>query len=242
MPLDGKKHVGHRERLKQRFVREGLDSFEEHNILELILFYTIPQKDTNELAHDLLDRFGSLDGVFNAGQEQLMEVKGVGEHTALFLSMFPKLIDSYIEDRKQNETISGMQNVVEFAVRKLAFSQTECLLIIFIDNKQCMLNWHFLQEGMVASENLDIRTIVRMIMGTNTTQVLLARNYLKGKSKLGRSDVKIATELSDVLGSIGVGMFDYIVSGVDGKIATLKGNAVYKPKKDIPRSKVGDYE
>ena len=225
MPLDGKKHGGHRDRLRERFLRDGLDSFEEHNILELLLFYPIPQKDTNELAHALLDRFGSMEGVFNAGVGQLMQVDGVGEHTALFLSLFSEMTASYIEDRRQNEIIIGMRGITEFVVRKLTYSPTECLLIIFIDNKQCMLNWHYLQEGTVSDDNLDIRTIMRMLMGTNTTHVLLARNYLKGKCSLKKTDLSLASRVSDALRGIGVQLFDYIVVGSNNAVVTLNGNA-----------------
>lgn len=242
MPLDGKKHVGHRERLKERFIREGLDGFEEHNILELILFYTIPQKDTNELAHELLDRFGSLEGVFCAGTEQLMQVEGVGEHTALFLSMFDELMEAYREDRRQNEFIIGTGNISEFAVRKLAYSQTERLMVIFIDNKQCMLNWHYLQEGYISAEDIDIRTVIRMVMGTNTTHVLLARNYIKATGIVRKTDFTVATRVSDALRGIGVSLFDYIVVGKNNTVATLNGNAVLERKTLTRNAKVGDPE
>ncbi len=225
MPLDGKKHGGHRDRLRERFIRDGLDSFEEHNILELLLFYTIPQKDTNELSHALLDRFGSLEGVFHAEVEELTRVDGIGEHTARYLNMFSTLIDSYIIDRMQNEIISGIQNITEFAVRKLAFSQTECLMIIFIDNKQSMLNWQYLQEGFVTPDSLDRRAIVRMVMGTNTTHVMLARNKIKGKTRLDKNDRMIAQEISDTLRTIGVELFDYILVGGDRSYITLTGKS-----------------
>ena len=242
MPSDGNKHGGHRDRLRERFIRDGLDGFEEHNILELLLFYTIPQKDTNELAHALLERFGSLEGVFCADVEQLMQVEGVGEHTALFLTLFEELSKEYKEDRRQNEIIIGMRNIAEFAVRKLTFSPTECLIVLFIDNKQCMLNWHYLQEGTVSADELDIRTIIRMVMGTNTTRVLLARNYCKGRGILHRADLCIANQVSDALRNIGVSLFDYIVVGKNNTVATLNGNADFEFKKVTRYSKVGDPE
>lgn len=240
MPLDGKMHGGHRTRIKERFIRDGLDSFEEHNILEMLLFYPIPQKDTNELAHDLLNRFGSLEGVFNADVEQLLQVGGVGEHTALFLTLFSEMTESYIEDRRQNEIIIGMRSITEFAVRKLAFSPTECLLIIFIDNKQCMLNWHCLQEGFVSADSLDIRTVMRMVMGTNTTHVLLGRNYLKGKCSLRKTDLSVASQVSDALRGIGVGLFDYIAVGSNNTVVTLNGNADFDFQTGKRNAKAGD--
>ena len=240
MPLDGKKHGGHRNRLRERFVKDGLDGFEEHNILEMLLFYTIPQRDTNEIAHALLDRFGSLEGVFNAKTEELVEVNGTGEYSAQFLSMFSKLIDSYIDDRRQNEIISGIHNITEFIVRKLAFSQTECLMIFFIDNKQSVLSWHYLQEGCVFPDNLDKRTIMRMIMGTNTTHVILARNYIKGQTKLRKNDLTVALTISEMFRTIGVGLFDYIVVGRDRSYATLTGNLYMEPPIENKLPKVGD--
>ena len=225
MPLDGKKHGGHRDRLRERFIKDGLDGFEEHDILEMLLFYTIPQKDTNELAHSLLDSFGSLEGVFNASPEELMKVEGIGAHTAQFLSLFSKLIESYISDRRQNEIISGIENITEFAVRKLAFSPTECLLVFFIDNKQSLLSWHCLQYGCVTPDDIDTRMILRMVMGTNTTHVMLARNNLKGKTKLGKKDNGIALVVSEALRPIGMGLFDYVVVGHDRSYVTMFGNA-----------------
>ena len=89
-------HDGHRERLRERFLREGLDSFEDHNILELLLFYVIPRKDTNELAHLLLDRFGSLSAVLEAPYEELKTVPGIGELSASLLCLIPEISRKYL--------------------------------------------------------------------------------------------------------------------------------------------------
>jgi len=82
-------HEGHRKRLKERFLREGLDSFEQHQVLELLLFFSIPRKDTNELAHTLLNRYGSLSGVFEADPKDLATTPGIGENSAILLSLIP---------------------------------------------------------------------------------------------------------------------------------------------------------
>ena len=88
-------HEGHRDRLRKRFLDEGLDNFHDHNVLELLLFYSIPRKDTNEEAHNLIDTFGSLSGVFNASHEDLCKVKGIGENTATLIKMMPELFKKY---------------------------------------------------------------------------------------------------------------------------------------------------
>ena len=240
MPLDGKKHGGHRDRLRERFIHDGLDGFEEHNILEMLLFYTIPQKDTNELAHSLLDRFGSLEGVFRATPEKLMQVEGVGEHTALFLGLFSDLMDSYITDRRQNEIISGIENITAFALRKLSYAPVESLLVFFFDNKQFLLSWHCLQEGSVTPEEIDIRTMVHMVMGTNATYVMMARNNPKGMAKLIKKDNAIALTVSEAMRSIGVLLYDYIVVSRDRSYVTMLGNAYTAPTNDASAERVGD--
>ena len=88
-------HDGHRQRLIQRFLEEDLDNFEPHNVLELLLFYAIPRKDTNELAHVLIDTFGSLKGVFDAPYEELIKVAGIGPNTAALLKLVPSLTRTY---------------------------------------------------------------------------------------------------------------------------------------------------
>ena len=88
-------HEGHRQRLKERFLREGLDHFEPHTVLELLLFYAVPQRDTNELAHRLIARFGSLDAVFDAAFDELCAVEGIGRNTATLLKLVPDLTRRY---------------------------------------------------------------------------------------------------------------------------------------------------
>jgi len=89
-------HSGHRQRVKQRFLKEGLDHFDDHQVLELLLFYGLPYQDTNGLAHQLIDFFGSLAGVFEADYHDLMKIKGVGSNTALMLTMVPEVSRRYL--------------------------------------------------------------------------------------------------------------------------------------------------
>jgi DNA repair protein RadC len=113
-------------------------------------------------------------------------------------------------------------------------------MIFFIDNKQSVLSWHYLQEVCVFPDNLDKRTIMRMIMGTNTTHVILARNYIKGQTKLRKNDLTVALTISEMFRTIGVGLFDYIVVGRDRSYATLTGNLYMEPPIENKLPKVGD--
>lgn len=98
-------HDGHRARMKARFVRNGLDNFDDHSVLELLLFYAVPRRDVNELAHALLDHFGTLDAVFEASYEDMMRVPGVGENVATLLTLIPQVGRRYQMAKRRQQTI-----------------------------------------------------------------------------------------------------------------------------------------
>ncbi len=110
-------HEGHRERLRNRFVKDGLESFEDHNILELLLFYSIARKDTNEEAHALINEFGSLSGVFDASYEDLCKVKGIGERTASLIKLVPEIFRKYETDKinKNGVILNNAELVAKYA-------------------------------------------------------------------------------------------------------------------------------
>ena len=111
-------HEGHRQRLKERFLREGLDHFEPHTVLELLLFYAVPQRDTNELAHRLIARFGSLDAVFDAAFDELCAVEGIGRNTATLLKLVPDLTRRYLDSADHEQVLlTSVQAIGDFCVQ-----------------------------------------------------------------------------------------------------------------------------
>ena len=118
-------HDGHRKRLKARFVKSGLDDFEPHNVLELILFYSVPRKDTNPIAHKLINRFGSVAGVFDAPKSELMKIEGVGERTAVLLKMIPQLARYYMSENSEPCIINSLQDAVKLVAPRFIGKKTE---------------------------------------------------------------------------------------------------------------------
>ena len=108
-------HDGHRERLKKRFLKQGLDSFEEHEALELLLFFALPRKDVNPLAHELLERFGSLKNIFDADPSDLARIKGIGESAAVLIKLQSELARKYwLSDLESNAKISSIASAIEY--------------------------------------------------------------------------------------------------------------------------------
>ena len=118
-------HKEHRSRMKNRFLAEGIDSFEPHEILELLLYYSIPQKDTNELAHTLIDRFGKLSAVFDAPYDDLLSVPGVSEHTATLIKLIPALSRRYALEKNSKillATSRSFSSIILFIITLFYFS------------------------------------------------------------------------------------------------------------------------
>ena len=111
-------HAGHRERLRQRFSENGFDGFQQHEILEFVLGYAIPQKDLNPLAHELIDRFGSLSGVLDASADDLKKVNGIGDYSATLLSMMPGLFRVYSDSKNLKSALYTPEQIGEFLTPK----------------------------------------------------------------------------------------------------------------------------
>ena len=144
-------HDGHRERLKKRFLSSP-DSFEDHELLELILFYSIPRKDTNEIAHDLLNHFGSLKGVFDADFSELIKIKGIKENSATLIKLIPQISRAYLLDKVSDDNLYDRADKIGEYLTSLYVGETvETVYILLLDNSYHLLNTVKLIEGNVNS-------------------------------------------------------------------------------------------
>lgn len=212
-------HEGHRDRLRERFINEGLQNFEQHNILELLLFYSIPQRDTNEIAHRLINRFGSLSEVLEAPVSELVQVKGIGYHSAVLLSMIPQICNKYMEDRAVRHEISGLEEIAKFAANCFIGMTTEHFLLICVDNRQSMISHHFISEGDVDSSSVDMRKIVQFLMGSNATAAVIAHNHPRGGIKPSRADLMTTLAIARSLDALHIRLLDHVVVSNDSYLS-----------------------
>ena len=155
-------HAGHRQRKKEQFRRHGLDAFAPHEALELLLYYAIPRVDTNGMAHALLRRFGSLDGVFRAPVEELMQVEGIGENAALLIRLVPQLYQrSLIELDRPGTIIRDYESAGSFFLKYFWGERTEIVLELCVDGKGRMLGCHRLSQGGSSAAAFNVRDAVR---------------------------------------------------------------------------------
>ena len=208
-------HDGHRQRMKERFARHGLDSFAEHEVLELLLYYAIPRRDTNELAHTLLDRFGSLERVLLAPREELMKVPGVGEGAALLLTLVPA-VSQYTHRHAPQETIlNSVDASGRYFMRLLRHERRELLYQACLDGKGKLLSCRCLSEGGVNMAAVTLRQIVEHALLSGASSVLLAHNHPSGIALPSASDRHMTLQVRDALATMGIRLTDHIIVADD---------------------------
>ena len=208
-------HAGHREKLRRRFLSEGLQSFEPHNALELLLFYAIPQRDTNELAHTLIDTFGSLSDVFNAPYEELVKVKGISENSAALICLIPQLMRMYARDLASKKKLRGRSDINSYIYSQLASEMVEKVLFVCMDNNGCMLSCDCVSSGDIDFTAINTRGIISLCMRSSATTAILAHNHPRGSSAPSMADISATRQLRVALSGIGVTLLDHIIVSSD---------------------------
>ena len=206
-------HKEHRQRVKERFLKAGLDNFAPHEILELFLFFAVPQKDTNVLAHRLIDRFGSVLGVFSASYEDLCEVVGVGEHVATLLRLFMPLA-AYVraeEEKRLAKSYHALEDIGEFFLSQFAGVSEETVFLMMLDNSFCMIDCQRVGTGTINSVNVTTRRMIEMALSSQASMVVLAHNHPKGIAIPSREDLDATRFLQEAFSAVGVPLLEHIL-------------------------------
>ncbi len=222
-------HKNHRSRLRDTFRKAGVDGLPDHNILEFLLFYSIPRKDTNELAHKLIAEFGSLSRVFDATYEQLMDIDGIGESSALLISMIPGLCRRYSEGKSKGRVnLSERENAEKYLVEKYYGCKTEIFYMLCLDATGNLINCCKLGEGTPETVLIDKRYVMQLAFRNDADKIIFAHNHPKGIAAPSRNDLELTNEFSTLFASVGIRLVDHIiVAGND----TLSLASVQKFKK-----------
>ncbi len=222
-------HDGHRQRLKERFVKEGLDNFQPNQVLELVLFYCIPRRDTNEIAHHLLKRFGSLSGVVEATVDELEKVPGMGENAAIFLSLLSAFSRYYQVNRASNEEkFTTIKNCGKYMMAKFSGKRNETVFLLCLDAKGKMICCREVGEGSVNSASVPIRRIVEIALGVNASSVVLAHNHPSGVAIPSADDVHTTKRLAQALQAGDILLADHLVVADDDYVS-LADSGMFKP-------------
>ena len=216
------RHTGHRERMKAEFLARGLEGWPDHRVLELLLFYTIPQGDVNDLAHELVERFGSLAGVLDASVEELKKVKGVGDHTAVFLRMRPAVLGRYQGARTRLSAIINSPEEAYAWLEPYFFgARNEMVYVLCLDGKRQVLGVRKVAEGSIELAEVNTRRIAEEAIGLRAAQIYVAHNHVSNLAIPSQADWLTTDTLRGALRPIGIELIDHLVF-VDGDMVSLK--------------------
>ena len=209
-------HDGHRERLKNGYIEHGLDSFNDLNALELLLFYAIPRKDTNVIAHELLDHFGSLACVLNASVYELMEVRGIGESAAILISMLPQLMrKSLISEGEDHPIINSTRKAAEYLIPRFAYEKDEVFLLMCLDSQRKLICCVEVARGVVNSVETNVRRIAELALKNRASSVIISHNHPDKIIYPSREDDYVTKQTIAAMNAICIPMADHIIVAGD---------------------------
>lgn len=217
MSMDKKEknpHAGHRERLRRRFVATGLDGFNEHEVLELLLCYAIPRRDVNDLAHVLIERFGSLSGVLDAPAGQLMSVEGVGEQAAVLIKLIPQIMRKYqlsgIEGSKK-PVLDDVNKAARFIIPYFQSLTEESVYMVCLDPLCRVISVQRCGSGGEYSTVTSVKSIVEIATRDRADSVLLAHNHPGGVPVPSTEDIAATKRIAEALKTVDIRLADHLV-------------------------------
>jgi len=208
----GGAHAGHRQRMREEFLSAGAEGMADHRLLELLLFYAIPQGDVNPLAHRLVDHFGSLAGVFHATHDQLVRVSGVGKNTAVLLQLIPALGARYMEQTASFDgQIVNIWQLKELLEPYFFGQRDELAYLVCMDGKSKVQAVRKLGEGIVDTVPITARKVTEAALDCNASQVVLAHNHVSGVAMPSQADVDTTLRLKHLLAEMEITLVDHLI-------------------------------
>ena len=206
-----KLHDGHRDRLRKKFVLGGIDGWPHHEVLELLLFYAIARRNTNDIAHRLIEKFGSFNGVFEAPLAVLKDVDGIGESTAIFLKLISAVARIYAESRNSCNDSTSLENLYNSIALKFIGRTEEVVVLTLLDAKSKVLFSDVINKGSVNSVDLYVRKIIDLVAMYNASSVVLAHNHPSGVAVPSKEDLISTEHIKNLLRNMHVNLLDHLI-------------------------------
>ena len=221
-------HTGHRDRVKKQIAKQGFQHLYDHEVLEILLFYAVPRRDTNPIGHELLERFGSLRGIMEADVESIAEVSGLGMSAAILIKTTMEMSKRYI--KASDEPIlyyDTLAKVATHAKQLYIGSTREIAYALLFDGKMRLLDEVILGEGCISSTTISIRKLVEAIVRRNATAVILVHNHPDGSLIPTQEDTGATRMLYDFLRKMSVVLLEHLIVSGASAYPIMRGSALY---------------
>ena len=209
-------HDGHRERMRDKFRKNGFNGMADHEILEMLLFYSVSRSNTNNIAHELINQFGSLSAVFEAPEEELMKIKGVGSNSAFLIKIILPLYREYKIDSGKSKTLRTPEECGEYLANYFSSFINERVVVLCLDGNCRVLGIEEICEGDVSSVVVNMRKMISSIVKYPTTvAVVISHNHPGSLALPSRDDVKTTSDIKKTLDTLGITLVDHIIVADD---------------------------
>ena len=202
----------HRQRMKDRFLENGLDIFDEHQVIELLLFFGIPRRDTNVIAHRLIKRFGSLRDVLDAPYEDLLKVDGIGEHAATLIKLSAELSRRYLlSESLDTERFDTVDKLGKFLINLFLGKRNEEVYLLTFNGKMEMLSCDKLADGLSNLVSFSVKPLIESAILTHASGIVLAHNHPGGIASPSGSDISLTDQLMYMCDQISIPLIEHFV-------------------------------
>ena len=217
---------GHRARLRERFMKEGASSFQDHEVLELLLFGSVPRKDTNKLAHNLLNKFGGFAGVLNASPQQLMEVVGVSTVTACNIAILKEIGLRYKKDEQDKSKLTGLASIIKYVQSTISDSLYEKMVVVYVDGSTNYIMEEEFTSNNTQMVNIDSKKIVAAAMRLNAAGVILFHCHSTAPCEPSSEDIRFTEKLYFALASLNIALLEHMIFNKVGQFYSFHKEGV----------------
>ena len=217
--MNEKDSQGHRERIKEKFLKNGIDGFAEYEILELLLTYCIPRKDTKPIAKELLNKFKSLDNIFKADFDKLSAIDGLGKNSIVFLKLIGDLPSIIYKDELKNKKlvdketlkISNKDILLKYLRNKIGYEEIEKFYVLYLSSSNEVIEFEENSVGTLDRSLVYPREIYKKIINLNAKSVILAHNHPSDNITPSKCDIELTNEIAKGLKNFGALLIEHII-------------------------------
>jgi DNA repair protein RadC len=215
--IDKPRYLGHRKRIKDRFLKSGLLSFQDYEVLELLLTYAVSRKDVKPLAKDLIDNFKTFNAILDAPITELKAIRGIGDHFAILLKLVKSCSDFYLQNKLiYNNIISNPQEVLNYCKSALAGLENEHFMVIYLNSHNEVIGDEILHEGTVDQAAVYPRKILEHALKRKAVALICVHNHPSGNCEPSSHDKSLTQMLIEVTKNIGIHIHDHLIVGKQG--------------------------
>jgi len=213
-----KNYLGHRQRLKKRFAETGFQGFQDYEVLEFLLYFTLPRRDTKKIAKRLLQRFGNIIAVLNAEAEELVEIEGVGPHASFFMKAMAGMIGFHYDERAKQADFqfTNLTQLVDYFRAAIGGKPNEVMRILYLNSKNRLIYAENLSEGTVSEAVAFPRKIVEGALKYRAATIIIGHNHPGGLPEPSENDDAVTGEIKNALRTVGISLQEHVIVAPDG--------------------------